>query len=47
MDGIKAKKKEKKERVRNAMATGQMMILDLAYEGKMNEKENKSLGNQI
>lgn len=47
LDDIKAKKKEKKEKVREAMATGQMMILDLAYEGKMNEKENKSLGNQV
>jgi Trm5-related predicted tRNA methylase len=29
------------------MATGQMIILDLVYEGKMNNKENKSLGSQI
>lgn len=29
------------------MATGQMIILDLVYEEKMNNKENKSLGSQI
>jgi hypothetical protein len=29
------------------MKEGQMMILDLVYEERMNEKENKSLGKQI
>ena len=29
------------------MSTGQMIILDLVYEDKMNNKENKSLGSQI
>lgn len=29
------------------MGVGQMMILDLVYEDKMNQKENKSLGKQI
>lgn len=29
------------------MATGHVIILDLVYEGKMNSKENKSLGSQI
>jgi hypothetical protein len=29
------------------MTTGQMIILDLVFESKMNEKENRSLGSQI
>jgi hypothetical protein len=29
------------------MATGQMIILDLVFESKMNQKENRSLGSQI
>lgn len=37
----------KKQRVRQAMGHGQVIMLDLVYESKMNEKENKSLIKQI
>ena len=47
LDNIKNQKKLKKEKIKSAMATGQMMILDLVYQEKMNNKENKSLGSQI
>lgn len=43
----KRKRKEEKEKVRNAMATGQVIMVDLAYEEMMNGKENKSLAKQI
>jgi hypothetical protein len=47
IEGRKNKRKENKEKVRNAMETGQVIMVDLAYEKLMNGKENKSLGKQI
>lgn len=47
IEGRKQKKKEEKEKVRNAMHTGQVIMVDLAFEEFMNGKENKSLAKQI
>lgn len=41
------KRKEEREKVRNAMGEGQVMMIDLVYEPLMNSKENKSLAKQI
>lgn len=43
----KEKKKEEREKVLKAMNTGQVMMIDLVFEEKMNGKENKSLTKQI
>ena len=43
----KYKRKEEREKVRKAMGTGQVMMIDLVFEDKMNGKENKSLGKQV
>lgn len=41
------KKKEDREKVRKSVLTGQVMIIDLVYEDRMNPKENRSLAKQI
>lgn len=41
------KKKEDREKVRKSVLTGQVMIIDLVYEDRMNSKENRSLAKQI
>ena len=41
------RRKEERERVKQAMATGQVMMIDLVFEDKMNGKENKSLAKQV
>ena len=41
------KKKEDREKVRKSVLTGQVMIIDLFYEDRMNPKENRSLAKQI
>lgn len=43
----KQKRAQQKQKVKNAMDTGQVMIVDLVFEEKMNGKENKSLAKQI
>jgi Trm5-related predicted tRNA methylase len=47
LDERKARRAEEKGRVRAAMGSGQVFMIDLVFEGKMNEKENKSLTKQI
>jgi len=47
LDGLKKERADLKLKVRSAMKDGQIIMLDLAYEDKMNEKENKSLSKQI
>lgn len=38
LDGIKLNKLEKKQKLKSAINTGQVIILDLVYEEKMNIK---------
>jgi hypothetical protein len=38
LDNRKALRKEKKEKLKSAMGTGQVIVIDLTYEGKMNNK---------
>lgn len=47
LDERKKERAFKKQRVREAMGHGQVIMLDLVYETSMNEKENKSLAKQI
>ena len=47
LDEKKAKRKEAKDKVRKAMKDGRPILLDLVYEGRMNDKENTSLGKQV
>lgn len=35
------------QKIKAAMATGQKIIIDMVYEERMNDKENKSLGKQM
>lgn len=47
---IKAKREKKKmvkERTIKALESGMPILIDMVYEDKMNEKENKSLATQI
>lgn len=40
-------KEELKQKIRKAMGHGQVFMVDMVYEDKMNEKENRSLGKQV
>ena len=41
------RKKLERERVKQAMETGQVMMIDIVFEDRMGAKENKSLAKQI
>ena len=47
LDEKKQKKREEKEKVRAAMEKGRLIMIDLVYEARMNDKENTSLGKQV
>ena len=47
LTAIKKHKDELKQKIRKAMGHGQVFMVDMVYEGNMNDKENRSLGKQV